>query len=187
VARVVLRVSWAELTQFQEAIRARRWDMMSRERIRKGKKMETKRRRRTLTACKTGHASLFCPELPRRDWLLMSTVWHVGGVTMSTCLRSFNKIITECSGSSTVGAGDRRPGMALLSTGREISQTLKILGRTLERRITQKTDSREKLKRENTLDLHEKEVQTVQGPFLEGGDPQTCHKERQCRELKERR
>jgi len=161
--------------------------MMSRERIRKGKKMETKRKRHTLTACKTGHTSLFCPELPRRGQLLMSTVQHVGGVTTSTCLRSFNEIITECSGSSTVGTGDRRPGMALLSAGRKTSQTLKIPGRTLERRITQKTESREKLKGENILDLHEKEARTVQGPFLEGGDLQTCHKERQCRKLKERR
>jgi len=111
----------------------------------------------------------------------------VGGVTTSTCLGSFNKIITECSSSSTVGTGDRRPGMALLSAGRETSQTLKVPGRTLERRIGQKTNSREKLKRENTLDLHEKEARTVQGPFLEGGDPQTCHKGRRCRELKERR
>ena len=106
--------------------------------------METKRRRCTLTTCKAGHASLFCPKLPRRGRLLMSTVRHVGGVTTSTCLRSFNEIITEHSGSSTVGTGDRRPGMALLSAGRETSQTLKIPGRTLERRIGQKTDSREK-------------------------------------------
>ena len=140
-----------------------------------------------LTACKTGHASLFCPELPRRGQLLMSTVRHVGGVTMSTHLRSFNEIIMERSSSSTVGTEDRRPGMALLSAGRETSQTLKVPGRTLERRIGQKTDSREKLKRENTLDLHEKEARTVQGPFLEGGDPQTCHKGRRCHELKERR
>jgi len=132
--------------------------MMSRERIRKRKKMETKRRRRMLTACKAGHASLFCPKLPRRGRLLMSTVRHVGGVTTSTCLRSFNEIITERSGSSIVGTGDRRLGMALLSAGRETSQTLKIPSRTLERRIGQKTDSREKLKRENTLDLHEKEA-----------------------------
>ena len=117
----------------------------------------------------------------------MSTVRHVGGVTTSTRLRSFNEIIMERSNSSTVGMGDRRPGMALLSAGRETSQTLKVPGRTLERRIGQKTDSREKLKRENTLDLHEKEVRTVQGPFLEGGDLQTCHKGRRCRELKERR
>ena len=88
----------------------------------------------------------------------MSTVRHVGGVTTSTCLRSFNEIITERSGSSIVGTGDRRLGMALLSAGRETSQTLKIPSRTLERRIGQKTDSREKLKRENTLDLHEKEA-----------------------------
>ena len=140
-----------------------------------------------LTACKTGHASLFCPELPRRGQLLMSTVQHVGGVTMSTHLRSFNEIIMERSSSSTVGTGDRRPGMALLSAGRETSQTLKVPGRTLERRIGQKTDSREKLKRENTLDLHEKKVRTVQGPFLEGGDLPTCHKGRRCHELKERR
>ena len=117
----------------------------------------------------------------------MSTVWHVGRVTMSIRLRSFNEIIMECSGSSMVGTGDRRPGMALLSARREISQTLKIPGRTLERRIAQKTDSREKLKQENTLDLHKKVAQTVQGPFLEGGDPQTCHKERRCPKLKERR
>jgi len=149
--------------------------------------METKRRRRTLTAYKAGHASLFCLELPRRGQLLMSTVRHVDGVTTSTSLRSFNEIITECSGSSMVGTEDRRLGMALLSAGRETSQTLKIPGRILERRIGQKTDSREKLKRENTLDLHEKKARTVQGPFLEGGDPQTCHKGRQCRELKERR
>ena len=32
-------------------------------------------RRYTLTTCKAGHTSLFCPELPRRGWLLMSTVW----------------------------------------------------------------------------------------------------------------
>ena len=88
----------------------------------------------------------------------MSTVRYVGGVTTSTCLRSFNEIITEHSGSSMVGTGDRRLGMALLSAGRETSQTLKIPSRTLERRIGQKTDSREKLKRENTLDLHEKEA-----------------------------
>jgi len=56
----------------------------------------------------------------------MSTVRHVGGVTMSTRLRSFNEIIMECSSSSTVGTGDRRPGMALLSAGRETSQTLKV-------------------------------------------------------------
>jgi len=93
----------------------------------------------------------------------------------------------ERSGSSTVGIGDRRPGMTLLSAGRETSQTLKIPGRTLERRIGQKPDSREKLKRENTLDLYKMEARTVQGPFLEGGDPQTCHKGRRCRELKERR
>jgi len=117
----------------------------------------------------------------------MSTVRHVGGVTTSTHLRSFNEIITERSSSSTVGTGDRRLGMALLSAGKETSQTLKVPGRTLERRIGQKTNSREKLKQENTLDLHEKEAQTVQEPFLEGGDPQTCHKGRRCRELKERR
>jgi len=111
----------------------------------------------------------------------------VGGVTTSTCLRSFNEIITECSSSSTVGMGDRRPGMALLSAGRKTSQTLKVPSRTLERRIGQKTNSREKLKRENTLDLYEKKARTVQGPFLEGGNPQTCHKGRQCRKLKERR
>jgi len=75
----------------------------------------------------------------------------------------------ECSSSSTVGIGDKRLGIALLSAGRETSQTLKVPGRTLERRIGQKTDSREKLKRENTLDLHEKEARTVQRPFLEGG------------------
>jgi len=161
--------------------------MMSRERIRKGKKMETKRRRHTLTACKARHASLFCPELPRRGRLLMGTVRHVGRVTTSTRLRSFNEIITEHSGSSTVGTGDRRPGMALLSAGRETSQTLKIPGRTLERRIGQKTNSREKLKQENTLDLYKKEAQIVQGPFLEGDDPQTCHKERRYHKLKERR
>jgi len=120
--------------------------MMSRERIRKRKKMETKRRRRTLTACKAEHMSLFCPKLPRRGWLLMGTVQHVGGITMSTHLRSFNEIITEHSGSSTVGTGDKRLGMALLSAGRETSQTLKIPSRTLEKRIGQKTDSREKLK-----------------------------------------
>jgi len=45
-----------------------------------------------------------------------------------------------------VGMGDRRLGIALLSAGRETSQTLKVPGRTLERRIGQKTDSREKLK-----------------------------------------
>ena len=117
----------------------------------------------------------------------MGTVWHVGRVTTSTRLRSFNEIITEHSGSSTVGTGDRRPGMALLSAGRETSQTLKIPGRTLERRIGQKTNSREKLKQENTLDLHKKEAQIVQGPFLEGDDPQTCHKERRYHKLKERR
>jgi len=97
-----------------------------------------------LTACKAGHASLFCPKLPRRGRLLMSAVQHVGRVTMSTRLRSFNEIITERSGSSTVGTGNRRSGMALLSAGRETSQTLKIPGRTLEKRIGQKTDSREK-------------------------------------------
>ena len=64
-----------------------------------------------LTACKAGHASLFCPELPRRGQLLMSAVWHVGRVAMSTHLRSFNEIITERSSSSTVGTEDRRPGM----------------------------------------------------------------------------
>jgi len=57
-----------------------------------------------------------------------------------------------------VGMGDRRLGMALLSARRETSQTLKVPGRTLERRIGQKTNSREKLKRENTLELHEKEA-----------------------------
>ena len=154
--------------KFSSSVTARRRDMMSRERIRKGKKMETKRRRYTLTACKAGHTSLFCPKLPRKGQLLMSTVWHVGRVAMSTHLRSFNEIITEHSGSSMVGTGDRRPGMALLSARRETSQTLKIPGRTLERRIGQKTNSREKLKRENTLDLYEKEARTVQGPFLEG-------------------
>ena len=76
----------------------------------------------------------------------MSTVRHVGGITTSTCLRSFNEVITERSGSSTVGTRDRRPGMALLSAGRKTSQTLKIPSRTLERRIGQKTDSKEKLK-----------------------------------------
>jgi len=136
---MALKVSWAELTQFQEAIRVRRRDMMSRERIRKRKKIETKRRRRMLTTCKAGHASLFCPKLPRRGQLLMSTMWHVGRVTTSTRLRSFNKIITERSGSSTVGTEDRRLGIALLSAGRETSQTLKIPSRTLERRIGQKT------------------------------------------------
>jgi len=45
-----------------------------------------------------------------------------------------------------VGTGDRRLGMALLSARRETSQTLKIPSRTLEKRIGQKTDSREKLK-----------------------------------------
>ena len=74
----------------------------------------------------------------------MSAVQHVGRVIMSTRLRSFNEIITERSDSSTVGTGDRRSGMALLSAGRETSQTLKIPGRTLEKRIDQKTDSREK-------------------------------------------
>ena len=92
-----------------------------------------------LTTCKAGHASLFCPKLPRRGQLLMSTMWHVGRVTTSTRLRSFNKIITERSGSSTVGTEDRRLGIALLSAGRETSQTLKIPSRTLERRIGQKT------------------------------------------------
>jgi len=120
VTRVALRVSWVELTQFQEAIRAQRRDMMSRERIKK-EKMETKRRRYTLTAGKAGHASLFYPELPRRGQLLMSTVWHVGRVTTSAHLRSLNEIITEYSGSNTVRTGDRRPGMALLSTRRETS------------------------------------------------------------------
>jgi len=43
-----------------------------------------------------------------------------------------------------VGTGDRRSGMALLSARRETSQTLKISSRTLERRIGQKTNSREK-------------------------------------------
>ena len=140
-----------------------------------------------LTACKAGHASLFCPKLPRGGQLLMSIVQHMGRVTTSTRLKSFNKIIMEHSGSSTVRTGDRRLGMALLSAGRETSQTLKISSRTLEGRIGQKTDSREKLKRENTLDFHEKEVQTVQEPFLEGGDLQTCYKGRQCRELKEKK
>jgi len=65
----------------------------------------------------------------------MSTVQHVGRVTTSTRLRSFNEIITERSGSSTVGTRDRRSGMALLSARRETSQTLKIPGRTLEKRI----------------------------------------------------
>jgi len=59
----------------------------------------------------------------------------VGGVTMSIHLGSFNEIIAERSGSSTVRTKDRRPGIALLSAGRETSQTLKIPGRTLERRI----------------------------------------------------
>jgi len=45
-----------------------------------------------------------------------------------------------------VGMRDRRLGMAFLSAGRETSQTLKIPSRTLEGRIGQKTDSREKLK-----------------------------------------
>jgi len=76
VARVALRVSCVELTQFQEAIRAQRQDMMSRKKIRE-KKMKKKMRKHMLTACEAGHTSLFCPELPRRSWLLMSTVWHV--------------------------------------------------------------------------------------------------------------
>jgi len=81
-------------------------------------------------------------------------------------LRSFNEIITERSNSGTVGTGNRRLRMALLSAGRETSQTLKISDRTLERRIGQKTDSREKLKQENTPDLHKMEARTVQGLFL---------------------
>ena len=64
----------------------------------------------------------------------MSIVRHIGGVTMSACLRSLNEIITEHSSSSTVGIEDRRLGMALLSARRKTSQILKIPGRALERR-----------------------------------------------------
>jgi len=76
VARVALRVLCAELTQFQEAIRAQRRDMMSREKIRE-KKIEKKMRKHTLTTCEAGYTSLFCPELPRKSQLLMSTVQHM--------------------------------------------------------------------------------------------------------------
>jgi len=76
VARVALRVSCAELMQFQEAIRVQRQDMMSKKKIRE-KKMEKKIRKYTPTACKAGHICLLYPKLPRRSWLLMSTVWHV--------------------------------------------------------------------------------------------------------------
>jgi len=47
--------------------------MMSREKISK-KKIEKTIRKRMLTACEARHMSLFCPELPRRSQLLMSTV-----------------------------------------------------------------------------------------------------------------
>jgi len=49
---------------------------MSREKIRE-KKMKKKIRKCILTACEAGHTSLFCPELPRKSQLLMSTVQHV--------------------------------------------------------------------------------------------------------------
>jgi len=77
VARVALRVLCAELMQFQEAIRAQRRDMMSRKKIREKKIKKKKIRKHTLTACKARYTRLLCPELPRRSWLLISTVWHV--------------------------------------------------------------------------------------------------------------
>jgi len=50
--------------------------MMSKKKIRE-KKMEKKIRKYTPTACKAGHICLLYPKLPRRSWLLMSTVRHV--------------------------------------------------------------------------------------------------------------
>jgi len=47
--------------------------MMSKEKISK-KKIEKTIRKHMLTAYEAGHMSLFCPELPRRSQLLMSTV-----------------------------------------------------------------------------------------------------------------
>jgi len=97
--------------------------------------MEKKMRKHMLTACEAGHMSLFCPELPRRSRLLMSTVWHMSQITTSTSLRGFNEIITKGSGGSTIGTRNRRPGMALLSARRKTSQTFEITSRALERRI----------------------------------------------------
>jgi len=93
---------------------------MSRKKIEK-KKREKKMRKRMLTACKAGHMSLFCPELPRRSQLLMSTVQHVSQITMSASLRGFNEIIMKGSGSSTIGTRNRRLGIALLSAKRKTS------------------------------------------------------------------
>jgi len=63
---------------------------------------------------------------------------------MSTSLRSFNKIITKGSSSSTIGTRNRRPGIALLSARRKTSQTFEITGRALERKIYWKSDSRKR-------------------------------------------
>jgi len=50
--------------------------MMSKKKIRE-KKIEKKMRKRMLTVCEAEHMHLLCPELSRRSWLLMSTVWYM--------------------------------------------------------------------------------------------------------------
>ena len=77
--------------------------------------------------------------------------------------------------------------MALLSARRKTSQTFEITGRALKRKVYWKSDSRERQKQRDIPDPHGKEAQTTQGPSLEKGDLQTCHKGRRCRKLEERK
>ena len=103
-------------------------------------------------------------------------------------MRGFNEIIIKSSSSSAIRTRNKRLGIVLLSTRRKTSQTFEITGRALKRRIYWKSNSRERDRsKRDILDPYEKEAQTTQGPFLEEGDLQTCHKGRQCHELEESR
>jgi len=63
---------------------------------------------------------------------------------MSISLKGFNKVIMKGSGGSMIGTRNRRPEIALLSTGRKTSQTFEINSRALERKVYWKSDSRER-------------------------------------------